>query len=47
VSSDLPELMGLSDRVLVLRGGRVAATFNRAEITPEAVMTAAAASAVQ
>jgi D-xylose transport system ATP-binding protein len=47
VSSDLPELIGLSDRVLVLRGGRVAATFNRDEITPEAVMTAAAASAVQ
>ena len=32
---------------VVLRGGRVAATFTRDEITPEAVMTAAAASAVQ
>jgi D-xylose transport system ATP-binding protein len=47
VSSDLPELIGLSDRVIVLRAGRVAATFDRGEITPESVMTAAAASAVQ
>ena len=46
VSSDLPELIGLSDQVVVLRGGRVAATFHRDEITPESVMTAAAASAV-
>jgi ABC-type sugar transport system ATPase subunit len=42
VSSDLPELIGLSDRVLVLREGRVAATFSRDEVTPESVMTAAA-----
>ena len=42
VSSDLPELIGLSDRVLVLRGGRLAATFDRDAITPEAVMAAAA-----
>jgi D-xylose transport system ATP-binding protein len=46
VSSDLPELIGLSDQVVVLRGGRVAATFHRDEITPESVMTAAASSAV-
>jgi D-xylose transport system ATP-binding protein len=46
VSSDLPELIGLSDRVVVLRGGRMAAVFDRDEITPESVMTAAAASAV-
>ncbi len=42
VSSDLPELIGLSDRVVVLRGGRLAATFDRDAITPESVMTAAA-----
>jgi D-xylose transport system ATP-binding protein len=47
VSSDLPELIGLSDRVIVLRAGRVAATFERDEITPESVMTAAAASVLQ
>jgi D-xylose transport system ATP-binding protein len=42
VSSDLPELVGLSDRVIVLREGRVAATYGRDEVTPESVMTAAA-----
>jgi D-xylose transport system ATP-binding protein len=42
VSSDLPELIGLSDRVLVLRHGRVAAEFGREMVTPEAVMAAAA-----
>jgi D-xylose transport system ATP-binding protein len=42
VSSDLPELIGLSDRVLVLRHGRVAAEFRRETVTPEAVMAAAA-----
>jgi D-xylose transport system ATP-binding protein len=43
VSSDLPELVGLSDRVLVLRQGRVAAQFDREHVTAEAVMEAAAA----
>jgi D-xylose transport system ATP-binding protein len=42
VSSDLPELVGLSDRVLVLREGRIAAEFNRDEVTPEGVVSAAA-----
>jgi D-xylose transport system ATP-binding protein len=42
VSSDLPELVGLSDRVLVLRDGRIAAAFERDSITPEGVMAAAA-----
>jgi ABC-type sugar transport system ATPase subunit len=42
VSSDLPELIGLSDRVLVLRHGRVAAAFGRETVTPEAVIAAAA-----
>jgi ABC-type sugar transport system ATPase subunit len=42
VSSDLPELIGLSDRVLVMRHGRVAAEFRRETVTPETVMAAAA-----
>jgi ribose transport system ATP-binding protein len=42
VSSDLPELVGLSDRVLVLREGRIAAEFTRDEVTPEGVVSAAA-----
>jgi D-xylose transport system ATP-binding protein len=42
VSSDLPELIGLSDRVLVMRHGRVAAEFRREIVTPQTVMAAAA-----
>ena len=43
VSSDLPELLGLSHRVLVLSQGRQTATFPFADATPEAVMAAATA----
>ncbi len=35
VSSDLPEVLGVSDRVLVLRQGRLAGELTRAEATPE------------
>jgi len=41
VSSELPEVLGLSDRVLVLHEGRVTGEFTRKEATPEKVMTAA------
>ncbi|HYN84652.1 MAG TPA: xylose ABC transporter ATP-binding protein [Pyrinomonadaceae bacterium] len=41
VSSELPEVLGLSDRVLVLHEGRVTGEFRRAEATPEAVMACA------
>ena len=41
VSSELPEVLGLSDRVMVLHEGRVAGEFARAEATPEAVMACA------
>lgn len=41
VSSELPEVLGLSDRVLVLHEGRVAGEFTRTEATPEKVMAAA------
>ena len=43
VSSDLPEVLGLSHRVLVLSQGRVTATLTFAEATPERVMAAATA----
>ena len=33
VSSELPEVIRVSDRVLVMREGRISATLNRAEIT--------------
>jgi ABC-type sugar transport system ATPase subunit len=38
ISSDLPELLGLSDRVVVLREGRQLATLSRAEATQERVL---------
>jgi L-arabinose transport system ATP-binding protein len=41
VSSELPEVLGIADRILVMREGGVAAEFSRAEATPETVMRAA------
>lgn len=41
LSSDLPELLALSDRIGVLRGGRWVATFAGAERTAERVLAAA------
>ena len=41
VSSELPEVLGLSDRVLVLHEGRITGEFTRAQATPEAVMSCA------
>lgn len=41
VSSELPEVLGLSDRVLVLHEGNMTAELSRREATPEKVMTAA------
>jgi len=41
ISSDLPEIMRLSDRILVMREGLVVAEFQRKEATQEAVITAA------
>jgi len=37
ISSELPEVLGMSDRVLVMREGRLAAEFDRAKATSEAV----------
>jgi L-arabinose transport system ATP-binding protein len=41
VSSELPEVLGISDRIFVMREGAVAAEFNRETATPEAVLHAA------
>jgi D-xylose transport system ATP-binding protein len=46
VSSDLPELLGLSQRVLVLSQGRQTAELEGAAATPERVMAAATTRAV-
>jgi ABC-type sugar transport system ATPase subunit len=41
VSSELPEVLGMSDRILVLYEGRVTGEFTRAAATPEDVMACA------
>ena len=41
VSSELPEVLGLSDRVIVLHEGRMTGEFSRIEATAEKVMAAA------
>lgn len=41
ISSDLPEVLGMSDRILVMREGRQMAVFARAEATEEKIMAAA------
>ena len=44
ISSELPEVLGMADRVLVMHEGRVTAELTRAEATAESVMHAATAS---
>jgi ribose transport system ATP-binding protein len=41
VSSELPEILGISDRILVMREGRVAGVFARDEATQDDIMHAA------
>jgi D-xylose transport system ATP-binding protein len=41
VSSELPELMGLSDRIIMLNGGRSGGEFPRAEFSQETLLAAA------
>ncbi len=43
ISSELPEVLGMSDRVLVMREGRLTGEFDRAEATQERIMAAATA----
>ena len=41
ISSDLPEVLGMSDRILVMREGMQMGIFDREEATQENIMTAA------
>ena len=45
ISSELPEVLGMSDRVLVMHEGRVTAVLDRADADAETVMAAATGSA--
>ena len=42
ISSDLPEVLGMSDRILVMRRGRIVADVSRAEATEEVIVAHAA-----
>jgi len=41
ISSELPEVLGMSDRILVMREGQLTGEFSRAEATQEKLMSAA------
>ncbi|MFN8485922.1 MAG: sugar ABC transporter ATP-binding protein [Anaerolineae bacterium] len=41
ISSELPEILGMSDRILVMREGRLTGEFARADATQEKIMAAA------
>jgi ABC-type sugar transport system ATPase subunit len=41
LSSELPEVLGLSDRALVMFHGSVAATFERGDMSEEALLRSA------
>ncbi|NNG03350.1 MAG: sugar ABC transporter ATP-binding protein [Inquilinus sp.] len=41
VSSELPEILGISDRIVVMRQGRMVGTYDRAEVDAETLVRAA------
>lgn len=41
ISSELPEILGMSDRIIVMREGHITAQFSRIEATQEKIITAA------
>ena len=41
ISSEIPEALGVGHRILVMRGGRIVAEFDRATATQESLLTAA------
>ena len=42
VSSEIPEIIGMSDRIIVMREGRRVAELNQTQVTPEVLVRAAA-----
>ncbi len=45
ISSELPEIVGMSDRVLVMKEGLAAGLFERSDLTPETLVRAATGNA--
>lgn len=41
ISSELPEILGMSDRILVMHQGRISGEFEAGEATPEKILNAA------
>jgi ABC-type sugar transport system ATPase subunit len=41
ISSELPEILGMSDRIAVMRGGTLAGILTRAEATQEKILAMA------
>jgi len=46
ISSELPEILGMSDRILVMNEGRLVDQFRRNEATQEKIIAAATASSL-
>jgi ABC-type sugar transport system ATPase subunit len=46
ISSEMPEILGLSDRILVMHEGRLAGTLSRAEASEEKIMLLATGQSV-
>ncbi len=42
VSSEIPEVLGMSDRIIVMREGRIASELSGADLTPETLVRHAA-----
>lgn len=38
ISSELPEVLGMSDRILILNEGRMTGILSREEATPDIIM---------
>ncbi len=47
ISSDMPELVAMSDRVIIMRGGVKAKELEKAEINQETILTYAIGSLVK
>ena len=47
ISSELPEILGMSDRVVVMRGGTIAGAIARSEATQEGVLALALGHSIQ